>query len=761
MDKRESEIEDLVKMIDGKMNKVRFAIILVLLSFLVACTAKKTNDIQDALIENEQEMTNEQYLLECWELSAPEKTVDDLNLDNNKIMDMETYLDGSSVWRIARLIDPDEYCVGFLIQWAVAPYQEWKSAVIYAEVLANELKLIPIRFSDPQDGKVYLFYESALGENGEKYGYGEWSFENGLENKNSIADSSIDYEKIMMHHWKSEKDGSFYYEQGSIVYVFSPDFSSKNEIRLDGSVTRVFQNAKTSELMWSGSLKNVPGIYRVKDSEKILTTEDIPENFGVAIGCFVGDDHYYFTDGNSIWSYMQGRNEKVCDMFQQGFYCDHLMDFQADENANPIFLTRKDSKEYIWCAAVKQNATESAEKKQITFAAVHIDPWLKEMITQYNRNHEEIEIVLRVKDDKTAWDDYQRRLLTEILAKEGPDIILNCFEHEAIQNLLQKGVLADLSDVCDKKDEYWDGIFEDNGEPLYEVPLNVQPQTLIVKKSIAEKMQSYTPQELMRVVSESNAVQFGAGFYSDGMSGSDIVNLLAFTGQADQRIIDFERKTCDLESDYFMSILEFAKKYQASEKCEPKAERFINDEIVVQNEIIISPFDMNWAKALMGGEAVCIGYPTPTGNFFSYGSEDVIVNAASDNLEEIKDFIRFLLSYESQTRLAQMNLEISTVSSFPVRKESAEEMFNSLLEWENKTNSLGEREGVHYQDDALSAEEVENLRYVLNHLSREEDELDNVREMAEEELQGYFRGDKSVKEVVSILQNRISLYINE
>ena len=53
------------------------------------------------------------------------------------------------------------------------------------------------------------------------------------------------------------------------------------------------------------------------------------------------------------------------------------------------------------------------------------------------------------------------------------------------------------------------------------------------------------------------------------------------------------------------------------------------------------------------------------------------------------------------------------------------------------------------------------MRYVLNHLSREEDELDNVREMAEEELQGYFRGDKSAKEVVSILQNRISLYINE
>lgn len=736
-------------------NKLKISLIAMLIFGLSACAEKPDSEKTETDVIMELENAEEQYFLYNWELPDIVATAEGILQEGDQTRVMLACLDGEYVWRIARITSQDREVAGLLVQRASQPYLEWQSEFISDIEFYNENEVLPICFSVPRDGRLYLFYQFGFQTNEERYGYGRWSFENGLETRKDIMDESIDRLTLSSEHWRERDDGKLYQVKGTTVTVWEEDFSEKEHIRTGSTIMNVFEEKDTHELVWLGELDGIKGIYRVGGNEKILSEDNQSQMPSMGMACQVGKDTFYLTDGTYMWQYFEGKGKKISELYRQGFYYDEISDFRSDQDENPTLLTKKDSQFIVWKLMLKKSG-ESLSKKEITFAVGHIDPWLRDRVAAYNRQQSEYQIVFRLKNDNMEFGDFEKRLLAELSTGDGPDLMMGVFSHSASLGLAEKGAFLDLRECLEEENDFYEKIVSDGNGQIYEMPVSFQPWTLVAGENVAKELQSCTPENLMNAVRES-----GARVFAGGMSGTEIVNILAFSGQADKRIIDFDLRTCHLQDELFLEILDFAKAYQDKETSETKGDRFQRGEIAIEELFLGNMYAMIWADALTGGKAYYVGYPSAGGGYTFFGTDEITANAASKNLEGAKDFVGFLLSEKSQSKLAEMNMTVSSIVSYPVRKSSMEKILSELPKKENKDNSIVEREGIIYREDPLSNEQIKEFRDLLNYLLTGDARLYIIQKIASEELESFFQGTKSSEEVASILNNKIQLYLDE
>lgn len=87
-----------------------------------------------------------------------------------------------------------------------------------------------------------------------------------------------------------------------------------------------------------------------------------------------------------------------------------------------------------------------------------------------------------------------------------------------------------------------------------------------------------------------------------------------------------------------------------------------------------------------------------------------------------------------------------------------------LQELQNRKNEDGvtvERDGIVYREDPLSAKQAEMFRKLMDHLKVEDERLYMIRGIVNEELAGYFSGERTVDEVTRIMDQRVKLYLRE
>lgn len=155
-----------------------------------------------------------------------------------------------------------------------------------------------------------------------------------------------------------------------------------------------------------------------------------------------------------------------------------------------------------------------------------------------------------------------------------------------------------------------------------------------------------------------------------------------------------------------------------------------------------------------------MGYPTSTGKKGVYVRADCLyVNQATDKLEGIREFMRFMLTKEAQ------NLCMADGNSFimPIRLNT---IFD-LVEQERKKaeealEPLYYDDGyIVWQEDGLSQEQLGILEELLEQAQPYRFYAMELESILEEELEPYFSGDRSLEETVEILDNRVQVYLDE
>ncbi|MBD8497975.1 ABC transporter substrate-binding protein [Paenibacillus arenosi] len=135
----------------------------------------------------------------------------------------------------------------------------------------------------------------------------------------------------------------------------------------------------------------------------------------------------------------------------------------------------------------------------------------------------------------------------------------------------------------------------------------------------------------------------------------------------------------------------------------------------------------------------------PSGVSFR-GANPIAINANSKVKPEAWEFLKFLLSDQFQSKADQQG--------FAVNKLANEKVMNQLVEKGKVSSVTGE-------DVPVTATGMEILKQMIADASIFIQEDSKIQSIISEEAVAYFSGQKSAEDVASLIQNRVTTYLNE
>lgn len=343
--------------------------------------------------------------------------------------------------------------------------------------------------------------------------------------------------------------------------------------------------------------------------------------------------------------------------------------------------------------------------------------------------------------------DYRDRIIAELMAGEGPDILY--LSREDFSLLAEKGLLLDLGMVLEESFTGRllpgvRGLGTVDGK-LYGLPADVSVETLVTLRDIWQG-ETWTLEEMLDLIESG---EFN-GLICQGEGGFAPRALLSFMteyGVNSSVLIDWEKKECHFADEIFLRILKTAKKY--GEPDPQPGKKLGMGETLADVLAGFSLDQMNMLYEKYGENYFFVGVPTDGGNGNFLQCDGIVaVNKNTVNTAAVSYFFEMLADEEIQdlsSGSSQLTIcRISEDSSYYEEQDGA-------VFW-NGLESIRKEDGTTTLQDWSSFLE----QCVPAPIAHED-----LSDIIWEEAQGYFEGDKSAETVAEIIQNRIQLYLDE
>lgn len=163
----------------------------------------------------------------------------------------------------------------------------------------------------------------------------------------------------------------------------------------------------------------------------------------------------------------------------------------STKNLYAILKNSDDGSERLFRYWYDASAPSRASGELAVFSLNDSDT-LRQAISIYQRSHPEIQVNLEIgllQNSAVTKEDVIRVLNTELLAKKGPDILI--LDGLPIETYVEKGVLADLSDLAESKD-----LFPNiakayaTGRGIYAIPARYEIPVLCGEKALVDSLES-------------------------------------------------------------------------------------------------------------------------------------------------------------------------------------------------------------------------------------------------------------------------------
>lgn len=369
-------------------------------------------------------------------------------------------------------------------------------------------------------------------------------------------------------------------------------------------------------------------------------------------------------------------------------------------------------------------------------------------------------------DGNGNYEEAIERLKLDVVSGKAPDIIEVSDSYLSL--LAQKGVFADLYTFMEKDKECSKDMLVENILELYEKDehlYNISPAFYLYSmwgsSSVVQGRHGISLEDLQTLLEENgqdmNAIY---GFYAD----ESTLSTLCTFGM--DELIDWEEGTCDFEGEYFADLINFAKEYDAAKAVREKSGSVIararNGEILFSGGMINSVADYQVQEEMFGVDLDIIGYPTAkgSGTAANFWGAQLAINATSEHQEEAWEFVKsFVLNGYNEM-------------GFPIVETQFEAKMQEAMKTEYVLSEDGVTEleipkgGFSTTDGdvtvyAASEEDVEVIRWMVENASQRMQKYTEIQDIIDEEAQAYFKGQKSLKETASTIQNRVTLYLQE
>ena len=428
---------------------------------------------------------------------------------------------------------------------------------------------------------------------------------------------------------------------------------------------------------------------------------------------------------------------------------------------------------------------ELPEKTTLIYASLYLSYDARRKILDFNKRSDQYRIEVR---DYAEYDTDGRgqmalqKLNTEILAGNVPDILDT--NNLPLRQYGAKGILEDLWPFIDSdpdlgRDALMVRPLEANAQDgkLYEIFNSFSIQTAAGPSKIVGDSLSWTLADLQAALEK---MPEGCSIMGQDDTQESMLRLL-MSLNLDQ-FVDWTTGKCSFDSEDFKAMLEFCRSFPVEWDWEKQGEDYedANSRIMNGRQLLstMNVSDFTWSvqspAAVFNNEFTFVGFPRENGSAGSYFSfyRGLAMTSSCADKEGAWSFIR-------QTLLPQVE-NGRYYGNFPINKADFDKVVQQSMGIEYETDENGkpvlDEDGNKipvYMGDiwvtndlqvpsrAATQEDVDKVMELYNAVDSmyayDEKIFDAVKEVASQ----YFAGDKPLDDTASLIQSKVSLYVNE
>ena len=366
--------------------------------------------------------------------------------------------------------------------------------------------------------------------------------------------------------------------------------------------------------------------------------------------------------------------------------------------------------------------------------------------------------------------EIERRVFLDILAGEGPDILVNFSESSSFQT---EAVMEDLNLYLDgsdgiSRDQYFDNIFQaqEKEGKLYHMPIRFSLEGLQANTEYIQNTVGWTFEEFEEAASKMpDNVMF-----VEGILYKDFLTLLLQSTMT--KFVDFSEKKVDFQNSLMKSYLQMSMKYGVERIPDDEGDnemenmrgltytevKFYSGLIALRKLEVTDISNYCVSKDALNGNSTFLGYPSPDGSgaaVKSYLSIGIV--STSKNKELAWDFLRDFLAFNGNPGYADgfsVNRELFDMECEMIT-ESNNLYFERMVE---RTGSPDMWKGFFAK---ITEEDINELRGLIEAATTTISSDKAMLDVITEEAAAYFAGDRSEDDVLANIQNRCSLIVNE
>lgn len=423
----------------------------------------------------------------------------------------------------------------------------------------------------------------------------------------------------------------------------------------------------------------------------------------------------------------------------------------------------------------KVNPENIPDKEVLVLGGNYISSEIEKRVIAYNKSSSTHRIVLKDYSQYNTNDDYMAgttQLNNDIISGNMPDILIVDSYNMPVENFAAKGLLADIGALISKdeelsKKEYMNNVFEAckiDGK-LYEIVPTFSVSTFIGKTSLVGERSGWTMQEAQTLLA---GMPEGTNLFGDMTRSAYFNQVMEFCGSD---FVDVSTGKCSFDSEAFIALMEFAMTlpeefgddYYGEDWYAKYETQYRENRTVLANCYINSMDTMVYSiNGSFGEDVSYVGMPTSSGQgSVIYTYESYALAANSKHLDEAWSFMRYYLTDEYQDTLSWQ---------LPVGRTQFDTMLQKTTKNPVYIDENGKEEEYEYTYyingeniviDPLTQDQVTKLDEFVSSVTTRAYYNQDISNIVNEEMEAFYQGQKSAKEVAGIIQSRAQLFVNE
>lgn len=381
--------------------------------------------------------------------------------------------------------------------------------------------------------------------------------------------------------------------------------------------------------------------------------------------------------------------------------------------------------------------------------------WIELLVDEFNESHSDMSItIVPFGDAKLREVDKAMAQLSVAIAEgDPPDIILLRNITSRLDAMVSQGYVEDLTPFAKQSEmihleDYYQKVLDCGRKEgvLAVIPKTFAISTLVTSKNVFGGNNGWTFSQLLDccMAHEGNSLLPNA---------APEILLFEILRESIDSFVDEDQQICRFDSEEFKAFLEYVGTYSAWSS--HHYEFIDSDEMggaLREGRILANYYSIFWLGQIknirsdFGDTANFVGFPskygTPVYRITMSGDDSFAITSTSDKKEEAWKFIEWYLYREDESD----KLELCTN-----RKRMEDKIETAIAGRENVNN--GEPE--------MTEEDREMLKILLKYLDPLPDDNIPLYRIVYAEARTYFSGDKTLDEVIDVIQNRATLYMQE